>query len=151
MRRSTHRFASGIQDNTCSSIVPCLRRAASLQYTDADEDAERMVSASDGAGDGDEWVETHAGRKNSNLAGDAGAVGDIPDVDDGHADGATNAMANLSLSGSKAPQLSEIPDMDEIPDMEEDLEEKDEATAAPAKPTVTKGIDPKCVHCISFF
>ncbi|OCB89354.1 hypothetical protein A7U60_g3444 [Sanghuangporus baumii] len=123
--------------------VPCLRRAASLQYTDADEDAERMVSASDGAGDGDEWVETHAGRKHSHMSGEPGEIEDIPDTEDG----ATNAMANLSLSDSKAPNPAEIPDMDEIPDMEEDLEEeKDEATAAPVKPLVSKAADSNAIE-----
>ena len=45
--------------------VPCLRRATSLAYTDADEDAEKMVSfALDGTDEDkeDEWVQTHAGR-----------------------------------------------------------------------------------------
>lgn len=45
--------------------VPCMRRATSLAYTDADEDAEKMISFAD---DGeptdkeDEWVQTHSGR-----------------------------------------------------------------------------------------
>jgi len=42
--------------------VPCLRRATSLAYTDADEDAEKMVSFSlDPATEDkeDEWVQTH--------------------------------------------------------------------------------------------
>ena len=46
--------------------VPCLRRATSLAYTDADEDAERLLSFTDSpapSADGDEWVETHAGRQ----------------------------------------------------------------------------------------
>lgn len=44
--------------------VPCLRRAKSLAYTDADEDAERLISFADGGSKDkdDEWVETHAGR-----------------------------------------------------------------------------------------
>ena len=44
--------------------MPCLRRATSLAYTDADEDAERLISFADsGSKDkDDEWVETHAGR-----------------------------------------------------------------------------------------
>ncbi|EJD02818.1 uncharacterized protein FOMMEDRAFT_167963 [Fomitiporia mediterranea MF3/22] len=123
--------------------VPCLRRAASLAYTDADEDAERMVSAMDGtAAEGDEWVETHAGRKSSHLSGEPGEIEDIPDADDGHAGGAASAMANLSLSDSKGPRANEIPDMDEIPDMEEDLEgEEDEATAAPVKAPTSKPTD----------
>ena len=120
----------------CRQPVPCLRRAASLQYTDADEDAERLVTADGTAGgDGDEWVETHAGRKPSHGANAPGEIEDIPDADEEHDGGATSAMAALSLSGSNAP--ADIPDMDEIPDMEEDLEGgEDEATAAPAKPAV---------------
>ncbi|KAJ3981034.1 putative E2-like enzyme [Lentinula detonsa] len=93
--------------------VPCLRRATSLAYTDADEDAERLLNFGDSSagGDGDEWVETHAGRK-PNL------------------DSAANPVGNMSLGN--VPAMSEIPDMDEIPDMEEeDLEEGDAATAAP--------------------
>ena len=43
-----------------------MRRATSLAYTDADEDAERLVSFADSSApsaEGDEWVETHAGRQ----------------------------------------------------------------------------------------
>lgn len=46
----------------CSS-VPCLRRATSLAYTDADEDAEKLLSFADDSSKGDEWVQTHAGRR----------------------------------------------------------------------------------------
>ena len=116
--------------------VPCLRRASTLAYTDADEDAERLLSFADpketgAAGKEEEWVETHAGRS---AGGDAGAhvgtIDDIPDVDD--ADGeVAGAMVHLNLGGGGAP--AEIPDMDEIPDMEEDLEGEDEATAAAPK------------------
>ena len=106
-----------------------------------------MVSASDGQGDGDEWVETHAGRKASHLSGEPGEIEDIPDAEDGP----THAMANLSLSDSKAPNPAEIPDMDEIPDMEEDLEEeKDEATAAPTKPPTSKAVDSRQVNKPSY-
>jgi ubiquitin-like-conjugating enzyme ATG3 len=47
-----------------AASVPCLRRATSLAYTDADEDAERLISFADGGSKDkdDEWVETHAGR-----------------------------------------------------------------------------------------
>ena len=116
--------------------VPCLRRASTLAYTDADEDAERLLSFADpkdaGSGAGgkeEEWVETHAGRSGAGDAGGhVGNIDDIPDVDDDHADVA-GAMGGLSLGGGGIP--AEIPDMDEIPDMEEDLEDEDEATAAP--------------------
>ena len=116
--------------------VPCLRRASTLAYTDADEDAERLLSFADpkdaGSGAGgkeEEWVETHAGRSGAGDAGGhVGNIDDIPDVDDDHGDVA-GAMGGLSLGGGGVP--AEIPDMDEIPDMEEDLEDEDEATAAP--------------------
>jgi ubiquitin-like-conjugating enzyme ATG3 len=109
--------------------VPCLRRATSLAYTDADEDAERLLSFGDGSATGneaDEWVETHAGRRaNSDSAANPGVIDDIPDLDGSHEDGISAAAANLSLT--------ETPDLDDIPDMEEDLEEGDDAAAAPSR------------------
>jgi ubiquitin-like-conjugating enzyme ATG3 len=122
--------------------VPCLRRATSLAYTDADEDAERLLNFGDTSATGnevDEWVETHAGRKgNTDCADNAGDIDDIPDLDGpGEATGIINAMSSMSLgtgaTSAGAGAVGDIPDMDEIPDMEEeDLEEgDDEATAAP--------------------
>ena len=110
--------------------VPCLRRATSLAYTDADEDAERLLSFADSSatgGEADEWVETHTGRKSNNdSAANPGDIVDIPDLDGEH-DDVTSGISGLSL-GEAAPE--ETPDMADIPDMEEDgLEEKDEATA----------------------
>lgn len=118
--------------------VPCLRRATSLAYTDADEDAERLLSfgdGSNGAPDGDEWVETHAGRKASSNVADHGEIAEIPDMD-GHGQDdhdLVDAVRGLSIGGEgKEP---EVIDIDEIPDMEEDdLETGDEATAAPKAP-----------------
>ncbi|KAJ2920026.1 hypothetical protein MD484_g486, partial [Candolleomyces efflorescens] len=111
--------------------VPCLRRAQSLAYTDADEDAERLLSFGDGAnaGDGEEWVETHAGRKAAiNPGADSAGIAEIPD-DDG--DEVSRGLGNLSLSGGQG-ESHDTPDLDDIPDMEEDdLEEGDEATAKP--------------------
>ncbi|KAI0633220.1 autophagocytosis associated protein [Trametes polyzona] len=113
--------------------VPCLRRATALAYTDADEDAERLLSFGDLSATGneaDEWVETHAGRPPAqDSAAHAGEIDDIPDVDDGEGD-VSGALGGLSLGDKSA---AEIPDMDEIPDMEEDDLEAgdDEATAAP--------------------
>ncbi|KAH8814645.1 putative E2-like enzyme [Flagelloscypha sp. PMI_526] len=105
--------------------VPCLRRATSLAYTDADEDAERLLSFSAGdSGDkDDEWVETHAGRKANTDAANPGDIADIPDLD---TDEVTKGVDDLQVAG-------EIPDMDDIPDMEEDglEEEEDDAAAAP--------------------
>ncbi|KAG6835083.1 hypothetical protein H0H93_005019 [Arthromyces matolae] len=106
--------------------VPCLRRATSLAYTDADEDAERLLSFGDSStgGEADEWVETHAGRvANSESAANPGVIEDIPDLD-GDDHGLAAGVGNVSLN------VEETPDLDDIPDMEEDdLEEKDEATA----------------------
>jgi ubiquitin-like-conjugating enzyme ATG3 len=124
--------------------VPCLRRATSLAYTDADEDAERLVSFGDGGAggagaDGDEWVETHAGRA-PGASGAPGTIDDIPDVDDEDGPSTiTSGMGGLSVGGATsggggqgAPAAADIPDLDEIPDMEEDLEViEDEAAAAP--------------------
>ncbi|EPQ57008.1 hypothetical protein GLOTRDRAFT_73506 [Gloeophyllum trabeum ATCC 11539] len=119
--------------------VPCLRRATSLVYTDADEEAERMLSFGD-EGKEDEWVETHAGRPAlSESAANPGVIDDIPDDD--AAGGVTGGIASMSLGGKGA---EETPDLDEIPDMEEDdLEAGDEATAAPntAQATGTGVID----------
>ncbi|KAI9507495.1 putative E2-like enzyme [Russula earlei] len=111
--------------------VPCLRRATSLAYTDADEDAERLLSFGDSSATGneaDEWVETHAGRRaNVDSATNPGVIDDIPDLDGPHEDdGISAAAANLSLT--------ETPNLDDIPDMEEDLEEGDDAAAAPSRP-----------------
>ena len=55
-------------------------------YTDAYEDAECLFSftdSSDPSADGDEWVETHAGRQahRADSATNAGEIGDIPDLD----------------------------------------------------------------------
>ncbi|KAK7692386.1 hypothetical protein QCA50_004011 [Cerrena zonata] len=115
--------------------VPCPRRATTLAYTDADEDAERLLSFGDLSSTGneaDEWVETHAGRSTTHHEPlNVGTIDDIPDVDEG----VSNAMGGMSLGGSGAggKGAEEIPDMDDIPDMEEeDLEDgEDEATAAP--------------------
>jgi len=84
-------------------------------------------------GDGEDWVETHAGRKpNLDSAANPGNIDDIPDADDEEARELSGRMGDVNL-GSK--EVDEIPDMDDIPDMEEDdLEEKDAATAvAPTK------------------
>lgn len=120
--------------------VPCLRRATSLAYTDADEDAERLLSFADpgsAANDGDDWVETHAGRNISQETGNPTEIHDIPDDEAGHE--VTAGLNDLSLTNK--PSDADIPDMDEIPDMEEeDLEEGDEATAAPSKPKATGGV-----------
>ena len=119
--------------------MPCLRRATALAYTDADEDAERLLAIGDLSSTGsgtDEWVETHTGRPSAHdSAGNAGVIDDIPDLDGaGDVDHATAGVGKVSLSGQ--PEPAETPDLDDIPDMEEDIEEgDDEATAAPPKQT----------------
>lgn len=119
--------------------VPCLRRATALAYTDADEDAERLLAIGDLSSTGseaDEWVETHTGRPSAHdSAGNAGVIDDIPDLDGaGDVGHITGGVGKVSLTGPL--ELAETPDLDDIPDMEEDLEEgDDEATAAPPKPT----------------
>jgi len=121
--------------------VPCLRRATALAYTDADEDAERLLSIGDLSSTGseaDEWVETHTGRPSAHdSAGNAGMIDDIPDLDGaGDVDHITGGVGKVSLTGGPPAEPAETPDLDDIPDMEEDLEEgDDEATAAPPKPT----------------
>jgi len=121
--------------------VPCLRRATSLAYTDADEDAERLLAIGDLSSTGseaDEWVETHTGRPSAHdSAINAGVIDDIPDLDGaGDVGHVTTGIGNLTLSGRPSGEPAETPDLDDIPDMEEDLEEgDDEATAAPPKPT----------------
>lgn len=145
--------------------VPCLRRATSLAYTDADEDAERLLSFADSStpsAEGDEWVETHAGRKASThqSAQDHSDFAEIPDIE-GPGDGTddiTTGVGSMGLGGhgSKEP---EVIDLDEIPDMEEDdLEAGDEATAAPKAPvsappkTVSSGlVSPRLVRCPHFY
>ena len=120
--------------------VPCLRRATALAYTDADEDAERLLAIGDLSSTGsetDEWVETHTGRPSAHdAAGGVGVLDDIPDLDGaGDVEHIIGGVGKVSLSGGP-PEPAETPDLDDIPDMEEDLEEgDDEATAAPLKPT----------------
>lgn len=127
--------------------VPCLRRATSLAYTDADEDAERMLSFSDAAGPGnksEEWVETHAGRKRAaDSAANPVDIDDIPDLD---GDNVTNTMGRLSIAEPKGAVADETPNLDDIPDMEEeDLEAGDEATAAPKAKPASGVINSRCV------
>lgn len=137
--------------------VPCLRRATSLAYTDEDEDAERLLSFADSStpsAEGDEWVETHAGRKASKEgAADHSEIAEIPDLEiAGDGDDIASGIRGLSLGGAGGQGgVHEIPDMDEIPDMEEeDLEDGDEATAAPKHSATTTSnsypsnlVDPK--------
>jgi ubiquitin-like-conjugating enzyme ATG3 len=111
-----------------------------LAYTDADEDAERMLSFDDSTAPADEWVETHAGRRaNLDIGGNVGIIDDIPDLDGdspNETETVTNAMSKASISAQKGSVINETPDLDEIPDMEEEgLEEGDEAAVAPVATT----------------
>jgi len=121
--------------------VPCLRRATSLAYTDADEDAERLLSFStDPAADDkeEEWVQTHAGRTVPDASNPVD-ISDIPDADDHDSDHEHNissvskGFSNMTVSGSGGVNGAAIPDIDDIPDMEEDDLEGgiDDAAAAP--------------------
>ncbi|EGG08589.1 uncharacterized protein MELLADRAFT_116020 [Melampsora larici-populina 98AG31] len=120
-----------------SRNVACLRRASQMVYTDADEDAETMMSfAAEGAvktGDDEDWAVTHTARTAQSAKTD---IGDIPDVEPN--------VASLSLSSDiNAPSMPDgeeaIPNMDDIPDMDDELEggggvieEADDATATQA-------------------
>jgi len=115
--------------------VPCLRRATSLAYTDADEDSEKLlIFGGDGGDKGDEWVQTHAGRQATEV--NPQTIDDIPD------DEALSKEVNALNLGGRPSTEAGIPDMDDIPDMEEDdLEGSSAAVVAkPAAPPVaTKG------------
>lgn len=128
--------------------MPCLRRATALAYTDADEDAEKLLSFDgDSGGKEDEWVQTHAGRRASlalfvsqranDLVTEAAEVNpqtidDIPD------DEALSREVNALNLGGRPSTEAGIPDMDDIPDMEEeDLEGSSAAVVAkPVAPPV---------------
>jgi ubiquitin-like-conjugating enzyme ATG3 len=135
-----------------------LRRATSLAYTDADEDAERLVSFADSSApsaEGDEWVETHAGRQTGvESAANPGAIEEIPDID-GPGYDITSGVGSLSLGGGgQGEKEPEAIDLDDIPDMEEeDLEDGDEATAAPKavapKPISSSNVEAKSVFFFS--
>lgn len=134
--------------------MPCLRRATALAYTDADEDAERLLSFGDLSSTGneaDEWVETHAGRVSAHdSVANPANIDEIPDVDEAAGeDAVASALGNMSLSGANGGSAADIPDMDEIPDMEEEGLEagEDEATAAPKASALTaRTIDARCVR-----
>ncbi|KAJ9096736.1 hypothetical protein QFC21_005006 [Naganishia friedmannii] len=139
--------------------VPCFRRATTLNYSDADEDAERLLNFLDEADetpgpDGklrkdatrssdEDWVETHVNRDKVNMGG-ADGMDEIPDIDDTDASGpshtANHDPAHTDLERLKIAD-DDIPDMDEIPDMDGDgaatmeEEEGDEAEAILVRPT----------------
>ncbi len=114
--------------------MPCLRRANALNYTDNDEDAEKLLSfleEADAAEPDGEWVATHMGRCKPSrcpqltAATQSQEVAEIPD-----SPGLSAQTAGLNI-GEDDP----IPDMDEIPDMDDEgLEEaEDDAVVRPAK------------------
>ena len=125
--------------------VPCLRRAQSLAYTDADEDAERLLSFGDSSNPDkeDEWVETHAGRKVAmDAMTNANEIQDIPDLDaDADAAGTAGSVARGMAGLSLGPQQADVPpDLDDIPDIDESLEEVEDAATAAPKPTAATTI-----------
>ncbi|WVQ80953.1 hypothetical protein IAT38_003060 [Cryptococcus sp. DSM 104549] len=123
--------------------VPCLRRATAINYTDADEDAEKLLSFMDEAdeevgpdgkkrNEDDDWVATHIGRVQQS---DDAAMDEIPDIPDTPptkpAAPPASEMAGLSLGGKTE---EEIPDIDDIPDMDDEgegLEDYEDEAAAP--------------------
>ncbi|KAJ9121905.1 hypothetical protein QFC24_004487 [Naganishia onofrii] len=139
--------------------VPCFRRATTLNYSDADEDAERLLNFLDEADetpgpDGklrkdvtrssdEDWVETHVNRDKVNMGG-ADGMDEIPDIDDNDAHGElSTGNHDFTNTGMERLKISDddIPDMDEIPDMDDDgaatmeEEEGDEAEAILVRPT----------------
>ncbi|KAG8864494.1 E2-like enzyme [Tulasnella sp. 330] len=149
------RLQNIVLDLRCSRLifapfaVPCLRRATSLAYTDADEDAEKMLSFDEStAGDKEEeWVQTHAGRTARDAVNPV-EISDIPDADDHDSDhdhqlpAISKGLSSLNISsGPSAPTANSaavIPDMDEIPDMEEDDLEGGIHDAAAAPSSISK-------------
>jgi ubiquitin-like-conjugating enzyme ATG3 len=134
--------------------VPCMRRATSLAYTDADEDDEKLLSFGDDGTPGDkeeEWVQTHSGRSECRIILSSSILpslivslteaattqtGDIEDIPDDEPESVTSAMGNLNLGKAGAAPADAPPDLDEIPDMEEEgLEKEDDAAVvAPVQP-----------------
>ncbi|KAG0145964.1 hypothetical protein CROQUDRAFT_658073 [Cronartium quercuum f. sp. fusiforme G11] len=102
-----------------SRNVACLRRASQMVYTDADEDAETMMSfVADGAvknGEEEDWAVTHTTRTSQAATLD---IGDIPDAEP--------HLASLSIASQNHPSIADgdeaIPNMDDIPDMDDELE-----------------------------
>ncbi|WRT63801.1 uncharacterized protein IL334_000726 [Kwoniella shivajii] len=113
--------------------VPSLRRAAALDYTDQDEDAEKLLSFLDEAdedkpkNDDDDWVATHIGRAPQAPPTD---MDEIPDISDSptispqtQPQPPTASLAGLNLGEKEGPlEVEEIPDIDDIPDMDEEGE-----------------------------
>ncbi|KAK4689412.1 ubiquitin-like-conjugating enzyme ATG3, partial [Tremellales sp. Uapishka_1] len=119
--------------------VPCLRRATAINYTDADEDAEKLMNFLDEAEeapgpdgkprhkDEDDWVATHIGRAPQPSASNPTSLGDIPDISDSpplKPTAPVQEIGNLKLDDAPEamPKEDEIPDMDDIPDMEDEAE-----------------------------
>ncbi|KAL7418686.1 E2-like enzyme [Cryptotrichosporon argae] len=123
--------------------VPCLRRATAINYTDADEDAEKLLSflddaeAAPGPGGEDDWVATHIGRKPEQPS----EINDIPDISDSPPTAASDPAAGVAaLSLGDSGDADEIPDMDDIPDMDEGagLEDDDDAAVRIVHPSAAE-------------
>ncbi|WVF65955.1 hypothetical protein IAT40_000693 [Kwoniella sp. CBS 6097] len=109
--------------------VPCLRRATDL-YSDADEDAEKLLNFMDDAeeapapgakkGEDDEWVATHFGRAAQAKPADMDEIPDISDSPTLSPSAPSSGMKGLSIGENEHPlEVDEIPDIDDIPDMDE--------------------------------
>ncbi|KAK8845597.1 hypothetical protein IAR55_006313 [Kwoniella newhampshirensis] len=128
--------------------VPCLRRATAVNYTDADEDAEKLMSFMDEADEApgpdgkprnedEDWVATHIGRVPQNNQTTMDEIPDMPDSPSLSAQGnapLADGMAGLKLTDGKDEKLDEgeIPDIDDIPDMDDEgagLEDEDDEAA----------------------
>ncbi|OCF31228.1 preconditioning-inducible protein [Kwoniella heveanensis BCC8398] len=130
--------------------VPCLRRATDI-YSDADEDAEKLLNFMDEKGDDDEWVATHFGRASQAKPADMDEIPDISDSPNLSSSAPSSAMKGLSIGEDEHPlEVDEIPDIDDIPDMDEaaGLEDEDDDAAvrivhpseADVKSTATKNL-----------
>ncbi|RXK39083.1 preconditioning-inducible protein [Tremella mesenterica] len=126
--------------------VPCLRRATAINYTDADEDAEKLMSFMDEAeeapgpdgkprkAEDEDWVATHIGR--TSHTGNPTNMTEIPDISDSPPlppkNIPTEGLTDLSLDDKPLPPQDEIPDIDDIPDMDDEgagLEDDDDDAA----------------------
>ncbi|WWD22545.1 hypothetical protein CI109_107038 [Kwoniella shandongensis] len=126
--------------------VPCLRRATAVNYTDADEDAEKLMSFMDEAdeapgpdgkprNDDEDWVATHIGRVPQNNQTTMDEIPDMPDSPEQGAAPLADGVAGLSLNDTKGEEkleVEEIPDIDDIPDMDDEgagLEDEEDDAA----------------------
>ncbi|WVO16782.1 hypothetical protein L204_104466 [Cryptococcus depauperatus] len=126
--------------------VPCLRRAEAVDYTNADEDAEKLLSFLDEAEEAsgpngkkredEEWVATHIGRDPVHSPTTMDEIPDLesPTLSPSDSKLPTGEMAGLNLAGQKMEE--DIPDIDDIADMDEaGLEDEDDAVVKIVHPS----------------